>query len=126
MNENKNDVEQSIEELRRDIETLDIMKHAKELLDTDGSTAGRIAGFLYGADDPVGALQAIRRIWLGKEKKLKTEMLSGANTSVVPVVARSIAVLTVTPEQFKQMGYGERLKLHRENPDEYEKLVGRG
>ena len=33
---------------------------------------------------------------------------------------------TISKEQFNKMGYSERLKLHKENPEEYNKLTGKG
>ena len=86
----------------------------------DGEVAGQVAEYLYGAEDVDAALTALQKAWTAKEKALRLEYgkipAPGAGGSDGPVI---------TPEQFNAMKYMERVKFKNENPEAYEKLMGR-
>jgi len=86
----------------------------------NNEAAGKIASYLYGAEDAEAALDELQRAWTAKEKALKLEY------SKIPAPAAGGSTgPTVTREQLDAMKYTERAKFASEHPDEYAKLMGR-
>ena len=64
---------QEIEELRREVARTKAVKAVMSRLGTDEDTSGKIAEYLYGAEDVENALTEIQRAWTAREKALKLE-----------------------------------------------------
>lgn len=62
-----------IEELRREVAQNKAIKAVMGKLGTDEETSGKVAEYLYGAEDIDAALTEIARAWQAKEKALKLE-----------------------------------------------------
>lgn len=86
----------------------------------DESVSNTVADFLYGAADVDGAIDALNKAWIAKEKKLRAEF----GRLPAPGVG-STDGNTTTIEQLNAMTYTERIKFANEHPDEYERLMGR-
>lgn len=65
--------EAEIEELRREVARNKAIKAVMGKLGTDEETSGKVAEYLYGAEDIDAALTEIARAWQAKEKALKLE-----------------------------------------------------
>ena len=86
----------------------------------NNEAAGKIASYLYGAEDAEAALDELQRAWTAKEKALKLEY------SKIPAPAAGGSNgPTVTREQLDAMKYMDRAKFANEHPEEYAKLMGR-
>lgn len=86
----------------------------------DEAVANALAENLYGADDVDGAIDALKRAWIAREKKLRIEY----GKIPAPGIGDSDGP-TVTKEQLDGMTYTERLAFAQKNPDEYNRLMGR-
>lgn len=64
---------QEIEELRREVAKTKAVKAVMSKLGTDEDVSGKVAEYLYGAEDIDAALTEIQRAWAAKEKALKLE-----------------------------------------------------
>lgn len=64
---------QEIDELRREVARTKAVKAVMSKLGTDEETSGKVAEYLYGAEDIDAALVEIQRAWAAKEKALKLE-----------------------------------------------------
>lgn len=64
---------QEIEELRREVARTKAIKSVMSKLGTDEETSGKVAEYLYGAEDVDAALTEISRAWTAREKALKLE-----------------------------------------------------
>jgi hypothetical protein len=62
-----------LEELEREIAKINTVKSVMSKLGTDESVAGKIAEYLYGAEDADAALTELQRYWTAKEKALRLE-----------------------------------------------------
>ena len=62
-----------IDELRREVAKTKAVKSVMSKLGTDEETSGKIAEYLYGAEDVDNALMEIQRAWTAREKALKLE-----------------------------------------------------
>lgn len=62
-----------IDELRREVARTKAVKSVMSKLGTDEETSGKIAEYLYGAEDVDNALMEIQRAWTAREKALKLE-----------------------------------------------------
>ena len=66
-------INKEIEELRREVAKTKAVKTVMSRLGTDEETSGKIAEYLYGAEDVENALTEIQRIWAAREKALRLE-----------------------------------------------------
>ena len=64
---------QEIEELRREVARTKAVKSVMSKLGTDEEVSGKVAEYLYGAEDVDAALTEIQRAWTAREKALKLE-----------------------------------------------------
>ena len=64
---------QEMDELRREVARNKAIKSVMGKLGTDEDTSGKIAEYLYGAEDVDAALTEIQRAWTAREKALKLE-----------------------------------------------------
>lgn len=64
---------QEIEELRREVARTKAVKSVMSKLGTNEETSGKVAEYLYGAEDVDAALTEIARAWTAREKALKLE-----------------------------------------------------
>lgn len=62
-----------IEELRREVARTKTVKAVMSRLGTDEEVSGKIAEYLYGAEDADAALTELQRAWAAKEKALRLE-----------------------------------------------------
>ena len=62
-----------IEELRREVAREKTVKTIMSRLGTDEETSGKIAEYLYGAEDADAALTEMQRAWTAREKALRLE-----------------------------------------------------
>lgn len=60
-----------IETLRREVARGKTIKSVMGKLGTDEETSGKIADYLYGAEDPDAALAELQKVWMAKEKALR-------------------------------------------------------
>jgi len=86
----------------------------------DEETSNTIAEYLYGAEDVDGAIDALNKAWIAREKKLRLEY----GKIPAPGVGGSDGT-TITREQLDAMRFPERVKFATEHPDDYNKLMGR-
>ena len=86
----------------------------------DETVSTTVAEYLYGAEDIDGAIDAISKEWIAREKKLRMEF----GRLPAPGVG-STEGSTVTKEQLNAMSYTERVNFANTHPDEYNKLMGR-
>lgn len=86
----------------------------------DETVSTTVAEYLYGAEDIDGAIDAISKAWIAREKKLRMEF----GRLPAPGVG-STEGSTVTKEQLNAMSYTERVNFANTHPDEYNKLMGR-
>lgn len=84
------------------------------------SVANEVAEYLYGAEDIEGALAAIQKAWVAKEKALRLEF----GKIPAPGVGSKEGA-TMTKEQLFSMKGFEIAKFASEHPDEYNKIMGR-
>ena len=64
---------QDIEDLRREVARAKAVKSVMSKLGTDEDVSGKVAEYLYGAEDVEAALTEIQRAWTAREKALKLE-----------------------------------------------------
>lgn len=120
--------EKRIQDEARDAELADLRKRfavaemSKKAMGIFGNeeTATKIAENLYGAEGVDAVLAEIGKAFTAREKALRLEY--GKITA--PGVGGSDGP-TITKEQLDSMTYVERVKFANENPDEYNKLMGR-
>lgn len=112
--------ENELNELRKKFAVMETTKNVAVKLNSDETTAAKIANMLYGAEDADGALIEIQKIWAAKEKAIKLEY-----GKIPAPSAGGTEGPTITREQLGSMGYRERLEFSRKNPEEYNKLMGR-
>lgn len=65
--------QKEIEELRREVARAKTVKNVMSRLGTDEEVSGKIAEYLYGAEDIENALIELQRAWAAKEKALRLE-----------------------------------------------------
>lgn len=65
--------QKEIEELRREVARARSVKSVMSKLGTDETVSGKIAEYLYGAEDVEAALTELQRFWTAKEKSLRLE-----------------------------------------------------
>lgn len=65
--------QKEIEELRREVARAKTVKNVMSRLGTDEEVSGKIAEYLYGAEDADAALTELQRAWAAKEKALRLE-----------------------------------------------------
>ena len=66
-------ISKEIEELRREVAKTKAVKSVMSKLGTTEEVSGKIAEYLYGADDVENALTEIQRAWTAREKALRLE-----------------------------------------------------
>ena len=112
-------MQEELEQLRREKAVASTTAKIMPLVG-DSATAEKIAGYLYGAENPGEALAAIQKAWAVKENALRLEYgkipAPGVGSGSGPIV---------TKEQLDGMKYAERVEFAKEHPDEYNKLMGR-
>ena len=112
-------MQEELEQLRREKAVASTTAKIMPLVG-DTATAEKIAGFLYGAENPNEALAAIQKAWTAKENALRLEYgkipAPGVGNGSGPIV---------TKEQLDSMKFSERSKFAAEHPDEYNTLMGR-
>lgn len=86
----------------------------------DEASANTVAEYLYGANDVDGAIDALNKAWMAREKKLRAEF----GRLPAPGVGGSEGN-SITKNQLNAMTYTDRVKFANEHPDEYERLMGR-
>lgn len=86
----------------------------------DETVSTTVAEYLYGAEDIDGAIDAISKAWIAREKKLRMEF----GRLPAPGVGNAEGS-TITRAQLDDMSYTERVKFATKNPEEYERLMGR-
>lgn len=86
----------------------------------DEASANTVAEYLYGATDVDGAIDALNKAWMAREKKLRAEF----GRLPAPGAGGSEGN-SLTKNQLNAMTYTERVKFANEHPDEYERLMGR-
>lgn len=64
---------QEIEQLRREVARTNTIKSVMGKLGTDEQVSGKIAEYLYGAEDVDAVLTEIQRAWTAREKALRLE-----------------------------------------------------
>ena len=62
-----------LDELRREVARTKAVKSVMSKLGTDEAVSGKIAEYLYGAEDVDAALTELQRFWVAKEKALRLE-----------------------------------------------------
>lgn len=62
-----------IETLRREVARAKTVKAVMSKLGTDEDAGGKIADYLYGAEDPDAALAELQKVWMAREKALRLE-----------------------------------------------------
>ena len=62
-----------IETLRKEVARAKTVKAVMSKLGTDEDASGKIADYLYGAEDPDAALAELQKVWMAKEKALRLE-----------------------------------------------------
>lgn len=62
-----------LDELRREVARTKAVKSVMSKLGTDEDVSGKIAEYLYGAEDVDAALTELQRFWTAKEKALRLE-----------------------------------------------------
>lgn len=62
-----------LDELRREVARTKAVKSVMSKLGTDDDVSGKIAEYLYGAEDIEAALTELQRFWTAKEKALRLE-----------------------------------------------------
>ena len=86
----------------------------------DTDVAGKMAEYLYGAEDLEAALKALGKAWEARENALRREYgkipAPGAGGMDGPIM---------TKEQLDGLRYTDRVKFANEHPDEYNRLMGR-
>lgn len=87
-----------IDELRREVARTKAVKSVMSKLGTDEETSGKVAEYLYGAEDVDAALAEIQRAWTAREKALRIEFgkipppgAGGANGED-PEIAKAISL----------------------------------
>ena len=65
--------QKKLEELEREVANVRTVKSVMGKLGTDEEVSGRLAEYLYGADDIDAALTELQRYWTAKEKALRLE-----------------------------------------------------
>lgn len=65
--------DKEIEELRKEVARAKTIKTVMSKLGTNEESSGKIAEFLYGAEDAEAALTEIQRAWTAREKALRLE-----------------------------------------------------
>lgn len=66
-------VQKELDELRREVAKAKSVKSVMGKLGTDETVSGKIAEYLYGAEDVEAALTELQRFWTAKEKALRLE-----------------------------------------------------
>lgn len=65
--------QKELEELRKEVSKAKMVKTVMAKLGTDEDASGKIADFLFGAEDADAALTEIQRAWTAREKALRLE-----------------------------------------------------
>lgn len=65
--------QKEIAELRKEVARAKTVKSVMARLGTDEETSGKIAEYLYGAEDAEAALTELQRAWASREKKIRLE-----------------------------------------------------
>lgn len=65
--------QKEIAELRKEVARARTVKSVMARLGTDEDTSGKIAEYLYGAEDPEAALTELQRAWTAREKAIRLE-----------------------------------------------------
>ena len=65
--------QKEIAELRKEVARARTVKSVMARLGTDEETSGKIAEYLYGAEDPEAALTELQRAWTAREKAIRLE-----------------------------------------------------
>ena len=86
----------------------------------DESVSDSVAEYLFGAVDVDGAIDAINKAWMAREKALRLEF----GKIPAPGVGGTDG-FSMTKEQLDAMKYADRVKFAHEHSDEYNKLMGR-
>lgn len=66
-------VQKELDELRRKVARAESVESVMSRLGTDKEVSGKIAEYLYGAEDVDAALTELQRFWTAKEKALRLE-----------------------------------------------------
>ena len=111
--------EKELADLRK---TVAVEKSSKKVLGFvgDEAVATTVAEYLYGAEDADAVIAALEKAWKAKENALKQEY-----GKIPKPGAGSGNGSTVTREQLDAMSYTQRAEFAKNNPDEYNKLMGR-
>lgn len=117
--EQREATERELADLRK---TVAVEKSAKKVLGFvgDEAVASSVAEALYGADNADAAIAALEKAWKAKENALRQEY-----GKIPKPGAGSGNGSTVTREQLNAMSYPERVQFAKDNPEEYNKLMGR-
>lgn len=87
-----------IDELRREVARTKAVKSVMSKLGTDEETSGKVAEYLYGAEDVDAALAEIQRAWTAREKALRIEFGkipppgAGGASGEDPEIAKAISL----------------------------------
>lgn len=87
-----------IDELRREVARTKAVKSVMSKLGTDEETSGKVAEYLYGAEDVDAALTEIQRAWTAREKALRIEFGkipppgAGGASGEDPEIAKAISL----------------------------------
>lgn len=112
-------LEAELNDLRKKFAVAETTKKVMAL-GCDETASGKIAEYLYGANDVDAAINELNKIWATREKALKMEY-----GKVPPPGIGSSDGPLLTKEQLSGMGYKERLDFATKHPEEYNKLMGR-
>ena len=111
--------DKELAELRKRFAVAETSKQIMKFV-SDEAASSQIAEDLYGAADVDAAITAIQKAWTAREKALRLEFgkipAPGTGSGDGP---------TITKEQLDATGYLQRVKFANENPQEYERLMGR-
>jgi len=113
-------LQKELDELRRKVARAETVKSIMGKLGTDETVSGKMAEYLYGAEDVDAALTELSKLWGAREKAIRLEFGKVSK----PGIGAGDGV-SITEEQLDAMTYMERVKFKQEHPEEYERLMGR-
>ena len=109
-------IQQELETLRKQAAVSTISKSVMGFVG-DEAVSTTIAEALYGAADVDGALDALNKAWVAREKKLKLEY------GKIPAPDAGDGAPQTTAADLSKMTYRERLDFKQKYPDTYKKLT---
>lgn len=112
-------IQQELETLRKQAAVSTISKSVMGFVG-DESASSAIAEALYGAADVDGALDALSKAWVAREKKLRMEF------GKIPAPDAGDGAPQVSVSDLSKMSYRERLEFKQKYPDTYRKVTAQG